>query len=210
MWPACYFQLQACRFSSLFWQQWKLKFSYGCSSMNLITKMEKQLSKFIYKSKYIQNYKCRNHNSFGAKPIDNVWWRSWSTSLVMELTPCLQYFLNSGVRKEYGASHSDPWDGIWWPGALADPATQFRLFFVHLNAHPDMSAVMSNENALMCWRSANRGVEKNGSWTEKGQTETDRDHMPFNFNSWEQNCCAACGAKGIQLPKEHESPFLGL
>lgn len=107
-------------------------------SINLITKTEKQLSKFLYKSKSTQNYKCRNRNSFGANDNGR---RSWPTS------PCLQDFSNSGVY----LTVTHPRDGIWWPGALADSARQFRLLFVHLNAHPDMSAVC-NENALLCWK----------------------------------------------------------
>lgn len=162
-------------------------------SINLITETEKQLSKFIYKSKSTQNYKCRNHNSFGAKPTDNGWWRSWPTS------PCLQDFSNSGVY----LTLPHPWDGIWWPGALADSARQFKLLFVHLNAHPDMSAECS-ENALLCWKGAKRGVRKNGTWTEKGQRELTEITCPSTSTSWEQNYCApACGAKSIQLPNEN-------
>lgn len=123
----------------------------------------------------------------GADPL-HLWWWSWLH----------QYFSNPGVRKEYGVSHSDPWAGTWWPGALADSARQFRLFFVHLNAHPDMSAVMCNENTLMCWRGANR---EEWDLEEKGRKNWQRLHALQLKPLGAELLCSCSWGKGHSAPK---------
>lgn len=66
-------------------------------------------------------------------------------------------------------------DRIQCPGALVFQILPSKSdFFIYLNIHPEMSAITCNENALLYWREAKRGVGKKGTWKERDRENRKR------------------------------------